>query len=251
MMSARASITNVNIPSFIEGVGKSIAKCGCLEDAAQKVTDSVYAEFKDSVVLARLFATVPFEMLPASNKEFVTNLMNAKGLTPMLNSRTPILTLLGTSGEQDKWNDRHKSSGHVGIPLVSANFIDQIPMISHLLKSLGFPSKWVSDDCTGIIQSTMGKMAGIFYVPDAMAAVDEKGRKIIAAQDFVTKYNVRTVFGIGGGYVQEAAFIVLIVFAREQIDEDRARCFLPLATVIKAATTKLLLRKRIFNTAAK
>ena len=72
-----------------------------------------------------------------------------------------------------------------------------------------------------------------------------------AAQDFVDKYNIRTVFGIGGGYVQEAAFIVLIVFAREQIDEERAHCFLPLATAIKAATTGLLLRNKIFNTAVK
>jgi hypothetical protein len=122
-------------------------------------------------------------------------------------------------------------------------------MISHLLKSLGFPSDWVSSDSTGIIQRTMGKMAGLFYVADARTAVDEKGRKIIAAQDFVAKYNIKTVFGIGGGYVKDATFIALIIFAREQLDEDRAQCFLPLATVIKAATTHPLLRGRIFNTA--
>ena len=90
-------------------------------------------------------------------------------------------------------------------------------------------------------------MAGIFYVPDAGTAVDEKGRKIIAAQDFVAKYNIKTVFGIGGGYIKDVTFIALIVFARERLDEDRAQCFLPLATVIKAATTSLLLRKKIFN----
>jgi hypothetical protein len=232
-------------------MGKSIAGCGCLEDAAQKVTDLMYAEFKDSVVLARLFATVPLGMLPDSNREFVANIANAKGLTSRINNYTPILSLLGTSGEEKAWNDRHKSHGHVGIPLVSANFIDQIPMVSHLLKSLGFPSGWVTGDGTGIIQNIMGKMAGIFYVPDARTAVDEKGRKVIAAQDFVAKYNIRTVFGIGGGYAQEAAFVVLIVFAREQLDEERTRCFLPLATVIKAATTGLLSRGRIFNTAIK
>jgi hypothetical protein len=248
-VSATTSITSVNIPAFTTNVRESITGCGCLEDAAQKVTDLMYAEFKDSVVLARLFATVPFEMLPTSNKEFVKNMADAKGLTPLINNHTPILSLLGTSGEEKAWNDRHESRGHIGIPLVSADFIDEIPMISHLLKSLGFSSDWVSSDSTGITQSTMGKMAGIFYVPDARTAVDEKGRKIIAAQDFVAKYNVRTVFGVGGGYVQEATFVVLIVFAREQIDEERARCFLPLATIIKAATTGLLLRGRIFNTA--
>jgi hypothetical protein len=250
-MSNKTSIININIPSFVASVGKSITGCGCLEDAAQKVTDSMYAEFKDSVVLARLFATVPFGVLPTSNKEFVRNLADTKGLTSLLNNNTPILSLLGTRGQEDTWNDRHNSRGHIGIPFVSADFIDQVPMVSHLLKSLGFSSDWISGNGTGIIQSTMGKMAGIFYVPEARTAVDEKGRKIIAAQDFVAKYNIRTVFGIGGGYIQEATFIVLIVFAREQIDEERARCFLPLATMIKATTTGLLLRGRIFNTAAK
>jgi hypothetical protein len=250
-MSAKTSITNVNIPSFIEGVGNSIARCRCLEDAAQKVTDSVYKEFKDSVALARLFVTVPFEMLPDSNRQFVTNMMEAKKLTGLLTNHTQILSLLGSSGQEDAWNGRHKSRGHIGIPLVSADFIDQIPMMSRLLKSLGLSLDWLSGNGTGITQSTMGKMAGIFYVPDAATAVDEKGRKIIAAQDFVSKYNVRTVFGVGGGYTHETAFVVLIVFAREQIDEERARCFLPLATVFKAATTGLLLRDKIFNPAAK
>ena len=246
-MSAMTSIDNVNIPAFISSVGKSIAGCGCLEDAAQKVTDLTYAEFKNSVVLARLFVTVPFGMLPSSNKEFIKTIAEKKGMIRLINDHTPILSLLGTSGEEKDWNDRHKSHGHVGIPLVSADFIDQIPMISHLLKSLGFPSDWISSDSTGIIQSTMGKMAGIFYVPDARTAVDEKGRKIIAAQDFVAKYNVKTVFGIGGGYIKNVTFIALIVFTREPLDEDRAQCFLPLATVIKAATTGLLLRKKIFK----
>lgn len=250
-MSAATSITNVNIPSFTASLGKSITGCDCLEDAAQKVTDLVYSEFKSSVVLARLFATVPFEILPASNKEFVRNLADTKGLTPRLTNHSPILSLMGTSGQEDDWNDRHKSRGHVGIPLISADFINKIPMMSRLLKSLGLSLDWLSGNGTGIIQDTIGKTAGIFYVPDARTAVDEKGRKIIAAQDFVAKYNVRAVFGTGGGYIHDATFIVLIVFTREQIDEERAQCFLHLATVIKAATTRLLLHGRIFNTAIK
>jgi hypothetical protein len=250
-VSGTTSITDVNIPAFITSAGKSITRCGCLEDAAQKVTDLMYTEFKDSVVLARLFATVPFGKLPTSNKEFIRKLAEAKGVTPLINEQSPILSLLGTSGEEDAWNDRRKSRGHIGVPLVSEDFIDQIPMMSRLLKSLGLSLDWLSGNGTGITQSTMGKMAGIFYVADARTAVDEKGRKIIAAQDFVAKHNVRTVFGVGGGYVQEATFIVLIVFAREQIDEERARCFLPLATMIKAGTTGLLLRGRIFKAATK
>jgi hypothetical protein len=246
-MSAKTNIADVNIPSFIESAGKRLARCGCLEVAAQKVTDSVYAEFKDSVVLARFFATVPFEMLPTENRNFVAGMMSEKKLIPMLHSRTPILSLLGTSGQEDDWNDRRKSHGHIGIPFVSSDFIDQVPMISHLLKSLGFSMDAILGNGTGITQTTMGKMAGIFYVPDAATALDEKKRKIISAQDFVSKYNIKTVFGIGGGYMQESTFIVLIVFAREHIDEERARCFLPLSTAIKAATTKLVLQQKIFK----
>ncbi len=250
-MSATTSIISSNISSFTANVGKSIAGCNSLEEAAQKVTDSVYTQFKSSVVLARLFATVPFEMLPPSSREFVKNLAAGKGLTSKLTDHSSILTLLGTSGVEKQWNSRLASQGHIGFPLVSADFIDQIPMVSQLLKSLGFPLDWLSGNGTGIMRDTMGKLAGIFYVPDAKTAVDERGRKIITAQDFVEKYGVRTVFGTGGGYIQDATFIVLIVFTRENIDQERAQCFMPLATVIKAETTGLLSRKKIFNSNSK
>ena len=52
-----------------------------------------------------------------------------------------------------------------------------------------------------MIEKTMGRTAGLFFVEDASRATDHHGRKIIAAQEFVDTYRVKAVFGIGGAYV--------------------------------------------------
>jgi len=94
----------------------------------------MYDEFEESIVLARLFATVPFGELPAYNQEFVNKLADSTGITQLINDKTYILSLLGTHGVEENWNARLNSQGHIGIPLASADFIDSIPMMSRLLK---------------------------------------------------------------------------------------------------------------------
>ncbi len=45
-----------------------------LEEAAQELASAIHSQFSDSVVIARVFYTVPFESLPSANKSFVKNL---------------------------------------------------------------------------------------------------------------------------------------------------------------------------------
>ena len=72
-------------------------------------------------------------------------------------------------------------------------------MISRLLKELGVPLDWVDGHDSSMIEKTMARSAGLFFVEDASEATDQEGRKIIAAQDFVSQYGVKGVFGIGRG----------------------------------------------------
>jgi hypothetical protein len=86
-------------------------------------------------------------------------------------------------------------------------------------------------------------------VPDAKTTVDQKGRKIIAAQDFVSAYNVKTVFGIGGGYPLGPignAFITNIVFTREMLEKHQAELFLSVVNTFKIGTMSLVSGKKIF-----
>ena len=118
-------------------IKQNTSNCISLEEAAQKFTDTFYEEFGDSIILTRLFATVPFSELPAPNQSFVLALADSQGITSLVNDRLQVLSLLGTRGVASAWNARQDSKGHIGIPLASADFIDRIPMMSRLLKELG------------------------------------------------------------------------------------------------------------------
>ena len=245
-MSKIGNVTTSSLAALRSKIEENIKGCICLEDAAQKHTSIMYEEFKDSIVLVRLFATVPFGELPAPNQKFITDLAASVGISSLVNDQMLVLSLLGTRGEEADWNNRHNSQGHVGIPLVSADFIDSIPMMSRLLKELGLGLDWIESGDTEIVTRTIGKMAGVFYVPDAKTTVDQKGRKIIAAQDFVSAYNVKTVFGIGGGYLTNNVFTTNIVFTRDMIEKQQAELFMPVANTFKTGTVSLASSKKIF-----
>ena len=85
----------------------------------------------------------------------------------VLRPKTPVLSLLGTRGAVPRWNSRHLSEGHVGIPLASAEFVDAIPMIASLVKQLGVGIESADDVETAIVTNTLGTAAGVFYVDDA------------------------------------------------------------------------------------
>lgn len=200
-----------------------------LEDAASKFTNAIYNEFSKSFVLSRLFVTIPFCDLPDDNKRFVEALADSKGIISQLRDSTPILSLLGTSGLENAWNSRTNSKGHVGIPLISASFVDSIPMMSRLLKELGINLEWLKYFDTDIVTKKMGKISGLFYVEDAAKNTDKLGRKIISAQDFVAKYNVKTVFGMGGYSSIGMKYVVMINFMNKQLPNKGAQLFMKYA----------------------
>ena len=92
----------------------------------------------------------------------------------------------------------------------------------------------------------MGKFSGVFHVSDAGKSKDEKGRHIIAAQDFVKAQKVKTVFGIGGGYI-DGSLAVKLFFTREMLDRDLGRAFLPGLNLFKVQTFDHVSNGTIFS----
>lgn len=238
-MTRISAVEVLQIPPVVDKVKEKTRGCACLAQAAQNLTDVLYAQYSQSIVLVRMFATIPFRDLPPANHAFVTNLAQAHDIMHLMADDTPVLSLLGTHGARHAWNDRRKSVGHVGIPLASAAFVDRIPMMSRLLKEVGLSLDWIDSRDITIMLSALGRTAGVFHVQNATTAVDQQGRKIIAAQDFVAANQVKTVFGLGGGYVTNRVFVVLIVFCREEVTKSQAALFMPLITTFKANTTSL------------
>jgi hypothetical protein len=156
------------------------------------------------------------------------------------------LSLVGTHGRSPDWNDRRNSKGHVGIPLISSAFVDGIPMISRLLKELGVSLDWVDTQDPEIVEK-MDRTAGLFFVENAASATDHQGRKIIPAEDFVAEYNVKTVFGVGGGYAS-GQILVIVAFCRDDVPREIGARFVALRDAFKAKTSGLVESAQVFST---
>jgi hypothetical protein len=230
-----------------ESVANRISGCEYLEEAAQNYMSVLFEELHEAILLARFFAAVPMNKLPDENRLFVQQLAKSKGVDDLLRENTMVLSLLGSRGVEEGWNDRKESSGHVGIPLVSADFIEAIPMMSRLLKQMGLGLDWIDSNDTELVVRAAGKMGGVFHVEQAATERDNQGRKIIAAQDFVKQYGVKTVFGIGGGYLGTDIFFTTIIFSNEVVNRDIIRRFMLQANIFKTSTMALTIDGRIFS----
>lgn len=245
-MSLISTLTTEGLVDLQDKISERVLGCESIEEAAQRYMSILYEAFDDSIVLARFFATLPFDELPDQNKAFVLNLAKTVGITELIRDKTLVLSLLGTRGAKADWDDRRMSKGHVGIPLASSDFIDKIPMMSRLLKQLGAGIDWIDTNDTELVAKTFESISGIFHVRDARTEVDFLGRKIIAAQDFVESESIKSVFGIGGGYMGTSLFFTVIIFLREFLEKEIAERFMLQANKFKAATLDLVDTGRIF-----
>ncbi len=227
-------------------VQSELASASSVESAAQILVEKLYNSYQDSAVLIRLYATVPFKDLPDFNRKFVTNLAEANNVAGDLKDETQILSLLATFGKESNWRDRTKSHGHVGIPLISSKFVDEIPMISRLLQQVGVGLNWLDPEDIKIVAKDVTKLSGMFYLSDAATETDSRGRKVIPMQDFVSQFGVKTVFGFARGY-SNGMMAVLVVFTSESVDEGKARPFESLLDTFKGKTESLAVAGKVFS----
>ena len=135
-MALISTLTISDMKGLLDEIAQKLRDCGSLEAAAQAYVSIFYGNLADSIVLARFFATVPFRDLPGPNKRFVQDLAGSAGISDKLKDSSLVLTLLGTRGAKPDWNDCGNSKDHVGIPLVSADFIEAIPIAVEVTPSI-------------------------------------------------------------------------------------------------------------------
>jgi hypothetical protein len=216
-----------------------------LEAAAAACVRSLHGEFSESIVLARLFVSLPFASLCEPLRRKAWDVVEAQSLHGFVTDRTPVLTLLGTYGREPAWCDRHASAHHAAIPLCSQSFVDSIPMIARMLQEMGVDLGLDADDRH--VSRILGSgWTGLFYVDDARSARDQHGRRIIPAADFVERHGVRTVFGLGKAYAN-GSIATLIVFTNTLVPRNKVMDLAALITLFKAATMDHLQNGAIFE----
>ncbi|MFX0071217.1 MAG: hypothetical protein ACFFAO_09020 [Candidatus Hermodarchaeota archaeon] len=214
-----------------------------VEAAGQKFVTTMYDMLKESIVLLRLFVAIQYRELPRNIQSFADKLAGTANIK--LQPDNYVLTLFGTIGQESGWHVRASSQGHQGIPLPTGDFVAAIPMMSALLEQLGFNLGWIRGE-PDIVAQHVGKLMGSFYVADAATTKDSKGRNIIAAQDFVRKYGVKTVFGFGGGFASGGKMLTVICFLNETIEKKQAVYFQSLGPVFIIKSQRLVLDKKYF-----
>lgn len=227
-------------------MGAVVGSAGSLEEAASALARMMCEKFPESVVMARVYAVVRHGDLDAPARSFVNRSVTGSGHEDELQAATPVLTLLGTHGIKSDWCDRLLSRGHLGVPLLSAAFVQGIPMVARLLKELGVGLNWLDEAPSVNARRLLGGFNGLFYVEDASSALDPQGRLIIPAQDFVRSCGVNSVFGMGGVYPGNT-LVTIIVFCRESLPRERVEPMKTLVSVFKGETVRLVLAGKIFR----
>ncbi len=246
MHSLKELLTNEVVSKLKTNIEQQAAGKVFLDEIAQSITNTIYQYFEESVVLVRLYVTMPYGQLSPIGTNFVNGLAQATNNNEFINPKTPILSLMGTSGKEPEWNSRLQSKGHVAIPLISKEFIDGIPMMARLLRDLGLNIDGLDKDDQKLTSNVLSNLQGLFLVENAATKIDDLGRKIIAAQDFVQQYGVKSVFGLGGKLTIANNFVVLVCFTKEDLEKTKSSMFLLLNSPIKSLVQKAVMANKLF-----
>jgi hypothetical protein len=205
---------------------------------AQRMVELLYAELRaergsePACVLVRCFQTAPFAQLPVEYQYAAEESLAQTASDPELRC----LALLATVGERQVWNDVATSVNHQSIPLPSMEVVRRAPMISRLLEQIGVPEDWLAATVevgrlgasTMRVEETSGHF-NVFHIEEA------EGSPYIPAQaEFVQRYGVRSVVGVGG-LLPDGELFVVILFTRVAVSRELAEMFRTLAESVRLA----------------
>jgi hypothetical protein len=203
---------------------------GSMEQAAEGIVRYLYDRLAEasgarSCALVRLFTTLDYADLDRDLREFGDGLMRGH----RIESHTKCLTLLATAGDEPAWNSRLASTGHKTIPLPSEHVVEQIPMISKLIRQLGLDVGTILRPDPELLLELDQRSYNVFHVPRA------EGSPFIPAQaGFVVPHGIRSVLGFGGLFPTGNMFAVLM-FTRVEIPRKTAEMFRTAALNAKIA----------------
>jgi DNA-binding CsgD family transcriptional regulator len=184
-----------------------------------------------SCVLVRCFVTDARSRLPRRLAEMV----------PLTDDDDPdgqSLVLLATEGMEAEWCDRRRSAHHQVIPLVGSAMPETFPMITRMFRQFGIPISALVGRSVDSFVDPSERAFGVFHVEHAAGSSD------VPDQDFIAKYGVSSVVGIGGPLPTGDVFAVLI-FSQAPIDRQVAELLQPWALSIKLALLPVL--DRVFS----
>jgi hypothetical protein len=216
-------------------LGSSIRRLGedarTMEEVANRVVRELYEHLierdsgKRCCALVRLFKTHPYGELDARLQTIAQGPLH--GDTPKPGMRC--LTLLATAGDKPEWNSRRESVAHQVIPLVSAEMLSKVPMISNLLQQLGVEVHRLLNPNSRLHVESESSSFNVFHVPDAV-----ESPHIPAQENFVKPLGIRSVLGFGGMLPSGDIFAV-ILFSKVSIPRETAELFKTLALNVKVA----------------
>lgn len=198
---------------------------------ADRIVHYLYDQFVDretgekSFVLVRFFKTHPYEELDEELRGFARGMLGAPPESPAIKC----LTLLASAGALPEWNSRKSSAGHKAIPLPSELFVEQFPMIRQLVQQLGLEVNTVLQPDPEILVDLIQKTYNVFYIPEAVDS-----QYLVAQQEFVIPFNVRSVLGCGG-ILPSGNLFAIIIFTKVQFPRETADLFKTVALSVKMA----------------
>lgn len=225
--------------------GEEIRELGRGADSFEEVSQRIVRYFRErfndgdrsAFVLARLFKTHPYNELEPELARQVTKMMERgepeKSGGPV-KSRMRCLTLMGTAGDEERWNKRQSSQNHQVIPLASRELVKDFPMIAVLINQFGVDLGALVDlqlDESNAIKMVDNEQStfNAFFVQDALGCP-----YIHAQKDFVEPYGVKSVLGVGG-MLNSGDIFAVILFSRIRVLLKTAELFKPLALSTKTA----------------
>ena len=204
----------------VKRCGEVIRRLGdgapAMDAAAQRVVEYLYGEL-GGTTLVRLYKTHPYGKLPAGVQDVV-----GEPVEPDVRC----LTLLGTAGDEDAWNDRRRSRGHQAIPLPSEQVVEQLPMVLQLITQLGVDVSHVIRPDPSAVRELSQRTYDVFHVPDAAASPH------VPAKDFVREHGVRSALGFGG-VLYTGDFYAVVLFSKTPISADTAQMLKILALPVR------------------
>ena len=177
-----------------------------------------------SASLIRFFSTLPYGRLPTQPRAFV----DANFPTSELEPDTKCLTLMGTVGDEPEWCDVEQSTGHQAIPLVNAEGVKAIPMVSRLITELGLEVEQVLEPAAAAIELA-NKDFNVLHVEDALGSAH-----IPAQESFVVPKQIKSVVGFGT-MLPTGHLCVVLVFSKLRISRETADLFRSLALGVRIA----------------
>jgi hypothetical protein len=223
-----------------------------VEEIAQSFVDIVFEQFLDSLVLLRLFCSLPYSALLAQDQQLVDKKANDSGTRLLYKDSTPVLTLLGTRGQRPEWNQRSKSQGFRCIPLVSHGYVASLAMLSMQFKAMNFDlallDRW---DTTIATDAHADDYSGMLYVNHAGIDKDEQGRMIVPHQEFVAEHKVKSTLGFGTGYSDHPTIVMLFAFTNEILNKTEMAPFSSLLQNYLSVSREILKSGKIFSNEAR